>query len=380
MARWLCSGFSSQLRVDLGSVRANYRALAAQVSPAQCGAVVKADGYGLGARKVAPALHREGCRIFFVAQLCEAFDVLDTVGVGSTIFILNGLDPQSEEICATWGFVPVLNAHCQVDRWRALSRAQGKLLPAALQMDSGMSRLGLDFETIDALAHDPDFRREVSVRLLMTHLACADDPSHEANGAQLGRFLAARSLFAEAPASIANSGGMFLSSDFHCDVVRPGIALFGGQTGAGAEQLRPVVALDARILQIREIADGAGVGYGLDYVARGPRRLATIGMGYGDGWPRNLGGIGAAWSGGCRLPIVGRISMDSMVIDISDLPENALNEGDFVEFLGPSQSLKDVARDAGTIGYEILTRLGRRHRRVYVEGDITEIVAPGAVL
>src|SRR3546814_917050 len=179
-----------------------------------------------------------------------------------------------------------------------------------------MSRLGLEPEAVAALANDPDFRCEVSLRLVMTHLACADEPEHEANAAQLKRFLSARSLFPEVPASIANSGGAQLPSDFHLDMARPGIALFGGLTGSAAEQLHPIVDLDARVLQIREIDGGMGVGYGLDYVARGPRRLATIGVGYGDGWPRSLGGVGAAWLGGRRLPIVGRVSMDSMTVDI----------------------------------------------------------------
>ncbi len=377
MARWICPGASSQLRIDLGAVSGNYRQLADRVAPAICAAVVKADAYGLGVGRVAPALYREGCRHFFVAQLCEAFDVLDAIGAQASIYILNGLDPHTEATCAQLGFIPVLSAPRQIERWRALARAEGKPLRAALQIDSGMSRLGLEPEMAAGLANDPDFGREVALCLLMTHLACADEPAHEANGAQYERFMAVRHMFPGVPASIANSGGAFLGADFHLDLARPGIALFGGEAGPLADQLRPTVMLDARVLQIREIEPGTGVGYGLDYVATQPRRLATIGLGYADGWPRSLGKVGAAWFDNRRLPIVGRVSMDSLTLDISDLPEGALNEDDFVELLGPSQSLVDVARDAGTISYEILTRLGRRHRRLYINGDTTEIVAPG---
>ncbi|WP_157217797.1 alanine racemase [Flavisphingomonas formosensis] len=378
MARFACPSYSSQLRIDLGALRANYRALADHAAPALCGAVVKADAYGLGAAKVAAALAREGCRIFFVAQLGEAFDVLDAVGIDSSIYILNGLDPGGEAACAEWGFVPVLNGRGQLDRWRAFARAAGKPLRAALQMDSGMSRLGLDLAALADLAQDRSFGEEISLCLLMTHLACADEPDRAANDAQLAQFGAARALFPDVPASIANSGGTFLSPDFHCDVVRAGIALYGARPGPQAPPLRPVVSLDARVIQIREIGEGTGVGYGLDYVADTRRRLATIGVGYADGWPRSLGGNGAAWLDGQRLPIVGRVSMDSLTIDISDLPPTALGEGDFVELLGPHQSLDDVARDAGTISYEILTRLGRRHARVHVEDQAAEIVAAGA--
>lgn len=370
-------GCSSNLRIDLGAIASNYRAIADRVAPARCAAVIKTDAYGLGAARVAPALHHEGCRTFFVAQLCEAFDILDAVGHGSTIIILNGLDPDSATACATWGFVPVLNSRAQVDRWRRQARVLGKRLPAALQVDSGMSRLGLHSAATAELAGDPEFSREISLCLVMSHLACADEPEHEANAMQLERFLSDCALFPNVPASIANTGGVFLSPRFHLDLVRPGVSLFGVSPGPHADGLRPAIRLNARVLQIREIGIGTGVGYGLEHVAPSARRLATIGVGYGDGWPRSLGGKGAAWFEERRLPIVGRVSMDSLTIDISDLPGSRLEEGDFVELLGPAQSLADVARDGGTIPYEILTRLGARHQRVYVDGNRTEIVAPG---
>ncbi|PAL22496.1 alanine racemase [Sphingopyxis sp. GW247-27LB] len=368
---------SSRLDIDLDALRANYRMLAERVAPARCGAVVKANAYGLGVARVGAALHREGCRTFFVAQLCEAGPLAGVVGPDATIFILNGLDPGSEAACAAAGAVPVLNSLSQVARWRAHARALGRTLPAALQVDSGMSRLGLPAEDAIALAADPALARELDLRLLMTHLACADEPGRAANANQLAAFRALAAHFPTVPASIANSGGVFLPADFHGDLARPGVALFGVDPGPDARGLRPVVRLDARVLQIRTVAAGAGVGYGLDHVASAPQRLATIALGYADGWPRCLGGMGGAWHRGARLPIVGRVSMDSLTVDIGALAEGDLAEGDFVEFLGPSQSLADVARNAGTIAYEILTRLGARHARIFVEDGNAEVVLPG---
>lgn len=369
--------FSSRLGIDLDALRANYRALAARIAPAHCGAVVKANAYGLGVARVGAALYREGCCTFFVAQLCEVEPLAGVIGPDVTIFILNGLDPGSEAACVAFGAVPVLNSLSQVARWRAHARALGHPLPAALQVDSGMSRLGLPAEDAIALAADHALARELDLRLLMTHLACADEPDRAANADQLTAFRAIAAYFPTVPASIANSGSAFLPAEFHGDLARPGVALFGVDPGPHARGLRPVVRLAARVLQIRTVAAGTGVGYGLDHIASAPQRLATIALGYADGWPRCLGGVGAAWHRGARLPIVGRVSMDSLTVDIDALAEGDLAEGDFVELLGSSQSLADVARDAGTIAYEILTRLGARHARIHVEDGSADAVLPG---
>lgn len=376
------SACSSRLEVDLDALRHNYRSIAHIVAPTLCGAVVKANAYGLGAGHVAPALYREGCRSFFVAQLCEAAAVARAIGPDATLYILNGLDPGSEAACLTAGYIPVLNSASQVEGWRALARNTGRALPAALQVDSGMSRLGLPLATANALAADGEFRRDIDLRLLMTHLACADEPERPANDRQLAAFAGVRQQFPDVPASIANSGGSFLPHPFHLDVVRPGIALYGGSAGPLARHIRPVVRLHARVVQIREIAAGTGVGYGLTHIAAQRERLATIAIGYADGWPRCLGNVGAAWHHGVRLPFVGRVSMDSIIINIGALPDGALpdgalREGDFVELLGPSQSLDDVAADAGTIAYEILTQLGRRHQRIYSEEGRVHTVPAG---
>lgn len=371
---------SSILEIDLDALRANYREISGHVEPAQCGAVVKANAYGLGADRVVPALQREGCRLFFVAHLSEAIAIEPVLGPDSTIYILNGIDPGNEALCADHGFVPVINSILQLRNWRTLARERGQALPGALQIDSGMSRLGLPAVLAATLAEDASLQREIDFRLLMTHLACADDPDHSANRDQLTAFSSLSALYPNVPSSIANSAGSLLAKAFHCNVVRPGIALYGVDPGSGTANLRPVVKLSARVLQIREIVAGTGVGYGLTHIAPGAQRLATIAIGYADGWPRSLSGIGAAYFNGIRLPVAGRVSMDSMTICLDPLTDQALHEGDFVELVGPSQSLADVASDAGTIAYEILTRIGPRHQRNYSEQGDIEVLNPGELV
>lgn len=364
-----CPTFSSQLVIDLSALRANYRVLRDNVSPAECAAVVKADAYGLGARPVVSALYREGCRTFFVAQLCEALDLQPTLPADCTIFILNGLDPGGEAACANAGFVPVLNSRVQIERWRSEARRRGVALPSAIQIETGMSRLGISEAVVDQLAEDTSLSDELDLRLVLTHLACADEPRLPVNEEQLRRFQELADRFPGAPRSIANSCGTFLSGAYHLELVRPGIALYGVPPQSECLGIMPVVSLRSRILQIRQLPGGSAVGYGHTYATPGPRRVATIGVGYADGWPRRLGNVGAAWFHDIRLPIIGRISMDSMAIDISAVDSGELHEGDFVDLIGPMQSLEDVAGDAETIPYEILTQLGPRHARVYLDGD-----------
>lgn len=354
--------------VDLAAVRANYEVIASRVAPARAGAVVKADAYGLGAKRVAPVLATAGCRDFFVALMQEALPLGPVLPADARIHVLNGLAPGDEALCAARGIRPVLNSLAQARRWRDLARASGRRLPAAVQLDSGMSRLGLAPDEVESLC-DGAFAEAVEVSLVMTHLACADTPDASANIDQLDRFQALAGRFGPGvPWSIANSGGSFMAADFHGQVVRPGLALFGADPNPAASGLlRPVVRLDARVLQVRRLEAGVGVGYGLTFRTARPSRIATLSVGYADGWPRRLGGRAAAWFEGNRLPIVGRISMDSMAIDVTDLAADALAEGGYVQLIGPDADLAAVARQAETIPYEILTGLGRRLQRVYVD-------------
>lgn len=359
-----------RLIIDLAAVRANYALIADRAAPARAAAVVKADAYGLGVGPVAGALAQAGCRDFFVALIAEALDLAPLLPADANVYVLNGLPPGAEATCARAGVVPVLNSLGQVERWRAEARRRGARLPGVIQVDSGMSRLGLSPEDIDRLP--AGLTDEVEAVLVMSHLACADAPDAAANQEQLARFEAlADRIDPGAPRSLANSAGVFIGEAFRQDLVRPGLALYGAEPVAGLEGLlRPVVRLEARVLQLREIGAGAGVGYGLTYVADQARRLATVSVGYADGWPRSLGGRAAAYFEGVRLPIVGRVSMDGMTLDVSELPAGRLVEGDFVELIGPRQTLEAVAASAETIAYEILTALGRRFARTYLSQEV----------
>ncbi|RWE00140.1 alanine racemase [Mesorhizobium sp.] len=351
------------LTIDLGAIRENYRRLKASLAGVRCAGVLKADGYGLGAAQAASALIKEGCDVFFVALLGEGIALRNSLGPGPDIFVLNGLPPGSESEALAAGLCSVINSAAQLKAWREAARAAGRTLPAAIQVDSGMSRLGIPPAEVEALAKDAF--DGIDIRFVMSHLACADEPRNPANEAQRLAFDRLRAMLPEAPASLANSSGIFLGSSYHYDLARPGAALYGiNPTPGEPNPMLPVIQLQAKVAQTRSVEDGAGIGYGHTYHARGPLRLATISFGYADGWHRRA--ASAAWFEGVRLPFVGRISMDSIILDISALPAGGLGEGDLVELIGPSQSLDDVAGHAGTIGYEVLTSLGARFHRRYV--------------
>lgn len=355
------------LRISLDALAANYRIIQARVAPARVAGVVKADGYGLGAAQVAAALAAAGCRDFFVAQLGEAVALRPSLPPDAALYVLNGFQPGAEAIGERIGAIPVLNALHQIERWSALAISTGRRLPGVVQVDSGMSRLGLppaEVETLRAESHRLD---GIDLRLVMSHLACADEEQAKANIAQSEAFEMLSAAFPGIPRSLDNSGGAFLPRPGHFDLVRAGIALYGGAPQMGeANPMHPVVTLEARIVQVRAIAAGTGVGYGLTSVADHDRRIATIAVGYADGWPRHLSNRGSAFIAGIRVPIAGRVSMDSITLDVTDVPDEALAPGAPVELLGPHQSIDDVAADAGTISYEILTQLGHRYARDYI--------------
>lgn len=355
-----------RLGIDVAAIRANYRAIVRQTAPAIVSAVVKADAYGLGARRVAPALAGEGCRHFFVAHLEEALALVGVLPDDSRLYVLNGLAPGAEAACAAAGVTPVLNSMDQFRRWTAQARAGGKRLAAAIQLDSGMARMGLSAPEIEKLAGDAEAFDLMDLRLVMSHLASGDEPDNGLNADQRARFEALASRLPPAPRSLANSGGSFLDPTFHMDLVRPGVSLYGGAPHVNGTGLAPVVTLDAGVVQVREIPPGTGVGYAHAYRSTDAMRLATIGIGYADGWPRQLGGREiAAFFDGVRLPMLGRVSMDSIVVDIGALPPGALGAGERVELIGPHQTLDTVATVAGTVAHDILTGLGQRLDRTY---------------
>ncbi|MBB4569042.1 alanine racemase [Rhizobium leucaenae] len=358
-------GASGYLTIDLAALSRNYQALAAKAAPGRAAAVVKADAYGLGAERVAKTVYENGCRHFFVAQFVEAARLRPALPQDAHVFVLNGLQPGNEDICAYENIIPVINSIEQWKNWARTARKLGRRLPAAVQFDTGMSRLGLPPEERRLLAEEIALGSDVEILFLMSHLASADDDESIQNWEQLEELRKIAFEFPGHELSFANSGGLFLGKPYRIGLARPGIALYGGAPSALPSPMDAVVRLDVAVVQTRTVPAGTKIGYGGVHVASRETRLATIAAGYADGLPRSLSDRGAVYFDGVRLPIVGRVSMDSITIDISALPEGAIRLGSLVEVIGPNRTLEDVAREAGTISYEILTGLGHRYHRQY---------------
>jgi alanine racemase len=356
------------LTVDLDALAANYRLLAARAAPARCAAVVKADGYGLGVGPVARTLSAAGCGTFFVAHLDEAITLRRELAEvpASEIYVLNGLMAEEEQVFRDHELMPVLNDLGQIERWATFCRARGPH-PAAIHLDTGMSRLGLPRDEQETLMREPDRLAGIPLDCVMSHLACGDTPDHPLNRQQQRNFAVALARLPKATASLSASSGIFLGPDWHFDMVRPGVALYGvAPTEGRPNPMAPVVGLYGKIIQIRHVDAPGTVGYGATHRFTGPTRVATVAAGYADGYLRSLSGRATAYIGDVAVPLIGRVSMDLITLDISHVPQ--ANTGDVVELIGPHADLDTVAGAAGTIGYEILTGLGRRYRRHYVRG------------
>ena len=361
-------GASGYLTIDLGALRDNYLTLKQLAPNAMTSAVVKANAYGLGADVVATVLYDAGCRHFFVAHIDEGISLRRRILGDADIFVLNGLQPGNEISCADMSLTPVINSLEQLAQWTAHAKTLGKTLPAALQFDTGMSRLGMAPSEVEALKNTPELLDGIAITFIMSHLACADEPENAANGAQLAAMRKTAQMFPDVPVCFANSGGAFLGADFHNALMRPGIALYGGAPSTlRPNPMKPVVRLEVAVVQTRTVPADTLVGYGGTHRTASETRLATVAAGYADGLPRSLSNRGAAYLNGVRLPIAGRVSMDSISIDITTLPEGTLTHGSLVQLIGPDQTLEDMAEDAGTIAYEILTGLGQRYRRTYIQ-------------
>lgn len=374
------------LTVDLDAVAANYGMLRAEAAGAEVAAVVKANAYGLGMGPVARRLADEGCGTFFVADANEGAalrallaDVLPDAG----IYVLNGLFPGAAGFYADHGLAPCLASLAEAAEWRAA--AGDGSLPAALHFDTGMNRLGMNEDDAAALAAEGALTEGIDVRLIMSHLACADEAGNPMNARQLTRFKALREglakRFPKARASLANSGGIYLGKDYHFDLVRPGVSLYGGSPFTGrANPFRPAVTVEARVLAVREMGPEETAGYGATWAAGRPARLAVLAAGYADGYmralsaPRNPGDNSGYENGGqvriagYTAPVAGRVSMDMLIVDVSGLPEGAVKRGDMAELIGPHITVDEVGLKAGTLGYEILTSMGNRYMRVYLSG------------
>jgi len=353
---------SVELAIDLDAIVANWRMLGAR-HPGPVAAVVKADAYGLGAARVAPHLHAEGCRHFFVAHPAEAL-ALRPLLPGAMLAVLNGLWPGVEYDLATADIAPVLGSLDEIDRWSALAARLGRVLPALLHVDTGMNRLGLDARELDTLAADPDRLTGIGLLYVMTHLVSAEVPDDGVNQRQRDRFARACARLPAGPRSLANSAGIFLGPDFASDLARPGAALYGVNPMPGRPNpMRPVVRLRARVLQLRAVKLGDTVGYNGQWRAWRPSRIATVSVGYADGYPRALSNRAAAYFDDCPIPLVGRVSMDLSTFDVTDAP--GVQPGAWLDLIGPHHGVDAVAGQAGTNGYEILTSLGARYPRTY---------------
>jgi alanine racemase len=365
------------LTIDLGALAANWRVLRERARGAECAAVVKADGYGIGLEPAAHALAEAGCRTFFVAHLSEAARARETCPE-ATVYVLNGLPPGTAPAYATLGVRPILGDRGEIEEWAAFCRTAGARLPAAMHVDTGMNRLGLRVEEAMALKGSPNLDA-FEPALLMSHFVSSEVPDDPANARQIEAFQAVRAAFSGTPASLSNCSGLFLPQHPFFDLVRPGYALYGGNPTPGrANPMRVVVRLDARVIQVREAHAGESVGYNGQWTARSPRRLATLSVGYADGYPRAASATdakreagtlaGEAIVAGRRCPFAGRVSMDLLSVDVTDLPSGAVKRGDLATLIGDDLTVDEVGARAGTIGYEILTGLGRRYARAYLGG------------
>ena len=351
------------LEIDLAGIVSNWRLLASRVEPARCAAVVKADAYGLGAAQVSAALAAAGCRLFFAATLDEGMALRNELPASCEIAVLNGPAPGSAQEFIFHRLIPVLNEPGQIAAWSAAAAPDGGP-PAILHLDTGMARLGLTMREFESLAGER--RDPTRWRALISHLACADEPAHPLNEIQRVRLVSAQRQLGNPPASLAASSGIFLGGEYHFDFVRPGAALYGVNPQAGTPNpMRQVVRLKGRILQVRDVDQGDPVGYGAAHLMEQPGRLATVALGYADGWLRSLSHRGSGRLAGKRVPLRGRVSMDLVVFEVSGVNPSLARPGGFIELLDDDYGVDAAAADAGTIGYEILTALGRRCRRVY---------------
>ena len=365
-----------RLTIDLAALVSNWKLLAKNAGSAECAAVVKANAYGCGIEPVVEALHEAGCQTFFVALPEEGMRV-KAIAPDVRCLVLNGLFDDAVEAYLDADLIPILGSMPEIVTWSKFAKKQGKSLHCALQMDSGMTRLGISPTELGHLITKDAIMDWLDPLLFMTHYACADDIDHPKTQAQREVFIQGSYLMPGTPRSAANSAAILQSDGHEFDLVRPGIALYGGEAlNDVPNPMKPVVKLEGRIVQIRKTKAGDAVGYGGSETLKRDSRIAYLSVGYADGYHRsasNMGGSMRAVSMSARAAFnetiisgVGRISMDLCAFDVTDIPENEIAAGDWIELFGPTIPVDDVARAAGTIGYELLTGLGNRYSREYL--------------
>lgn len=355
-----------RLTIDLDALVDNWRKLSGLAAPGECAGVVKGNAYGLGLEPVSRALWNAGCRTFFVALPQEAFELRGYLP-DANVYCLGGLTPGGAVDFTTHGVRPVLNTPDEVDEWASLEGPHA----AALHVDTGMTRLGLTMDEALVLAGDPAKVSKLHLTHVMSHLACADEPDHPLNDQQIAQFTDVRAMFPGIAGSLSNSSGTLRGERFRHDLARPGIALYGGATITGEQNpMRPVITLEARVLQIRPAKAGEAVGYGATKTLTRDSRVAILGIGYADGYHRLVGNDCDAqvMVMGRRAPMLGRVSMDLIAIDVTERHFDELRAGMFIEMINNEITVDNVAKCAQTIGYEVLTGLGRRYARTYRGG------------
>jgi alanine racemase len=353
------SYLGANLTINLAALGENYRTLTGKSQSAKLAAVVKANAYGLGIKEVAATLSREGCTIFFVATLDEGIE-LRQILPNARIYVFHGVLSGTAEELVAHSLIPVLNSLEQIENW--LPHADH---PAALHIDTGMSRLGLTPEECDKIP----FITSYNIDLVMSHLSCAEDKNHPKNSQQLSLFEKLRKFVPSQYASLAASSGIFLGTDYHFDLCRAGICLYGiNPTPLYQNPLTQVVRLQAKIIQIRYVDTPQTVGYGATYRVMAPTKIATLAIGYADGYMRSLGNSGVAFIENYKVPVVGRISMDLTTVDISNVPDHLFSSKTVVDLIGPNNPIDEIAKQAGTISYELLSGLGNRIGRDYKSG------------
>ncbi|MEZ5814657.1 MAG: alanine racemase [Alphaproteobacteria bacterium] len=353
------------LTISCAAIARNYKQIQ-DMAGADCAAaaVVKANAYGLGVAPVATALQKAGADRFFIATLAEALELRTIVGAKPDIYMLHGFEEAGCDLYKAEAITPVLNSVHEIESYAAFAARGESLLPAIIHIDTGMNRLGLKQQDLEKAASKLG---GIDLRYVMSHFACADEKNHPMNDVQYKAFKTAAEMFPGARKTLANSAGIFRSPDYHFDMIRPGMSLYGLNPKPEAENpMDPVIELAVEVLQVKDAAGGEVCGYNATHRFEKEQRLAIVSMGYADGFPRSLSNTGALYWKGHKCPLRGRVSMDLTTVDLSAVPENDLpGSGDMLEVIGPSQSADDLAAAAGTIGYEILTSLSRRYQRIY---------------
>ena len=364
---------SAVVTVDLGCLQSNYRTLVAAASPAACGVAIKGEAYGLGMSPVAKALWEAGCRDYFVARPMEGAE-LRAVLPGATIYILDGFYKGQAQFYNRFNLIPALTSLTEVHVWAAVQSGQ----PCAIHCDTGINRLGFSNSEFEQLCGNSELLKLLNIKLLISHLACSDEVQHPLNAKQLDTFLKHRTLLPDVPASFSNSSGIYLGENYAFDLVRSGVALYGGNPLPGQPNpMKTVVTLQAKVMQMRTVTQGDTVGYGATWTAPRDSCIAILGAGYRDGIPRRLSstqmdGPAQVFIAGRRAPLVGRVSMDMMACDITGIPDRDIEPGTLAEIFGPNISIDEAAGWAGTISYELLTHLGNRYHRRYIGLDSKE--------